>query len=711
MEMDNIPGKSAARKSALIIPAVAAIACFVSLALFPQIQEIYRQQVQNVLLWDDAFWPKFQLGASLFSTALLSIVLFIEFWIAYVREADIFGPRLARILACTIAAFPLLGFALGLWLARTPDPSPDVSTAVLHALAKMFEGAGEDALLLIKKTLFAYNRSLAIGSVTLGLLAVAVGSALYFMQPLETQSARIANAIVVLPPIVITTFTLMPVELGRAIGPVSIIMLFMITLIIAIRVLNVFARRIGWPVVSTLLISAVIFSAFDFNDNHLMNRALGPTQVASSPKNEAVGDAFIEWVGSRPDLEAFRQRGDKYPVFIVAAQGGGIYAAVHTASLLGALQDQCPSFFHHTFAISGVSGGSVGATVLLSLAATKQGHASTGCIGAPLTYEDSLVHRTDLVLSEDLLSPLLSGLLFTDFMQRFIPFPVSHLDRSRLIENALENSIANVAAKATVASPQQLNLINEPYGAHWVPQSLYPALVINTTDVGGGNRRLFSPFKLDAPDILAAPEPICDSKGGLRSSSELKLSAVAFLSARFPWVTPPGGFLVPDQDGRCRLKVRVVDGGYFENSGLTTALNIYKEIEIAAKQRGIADAIDIRLITLTRGEPPTLTYTGFDELVAPITTLQSIRVSRAFTSLAEAERDLRSNLGPDAPPKLYNIRLKDMDYPPPLGWSLSPITILLIQAQNEDTRDCDKNRPKGPLSPCVFSDIQHLLQR
>ncbi|MEM9726419.1 MAG: hypothetical protein AAF909_13295, partial [Pseudomonadota bacterium] len=71
--------------------------------------------------------------------------------------------------------------------------------------------------------------------------------------------------------------------------------------------------------------------------------------------------AFIQWAQDprRAPLPGPGRR----PVFIIAASGGGAYAAAHTAHVLGALQDANPSFADHIFAISGVSGGSVGATL------------------------------------------------------------------------------------------------------------------------------------------------------------------------------------------------------------------------------------------------------------------------------------------------------------------------------------------------------------
>ena len=72
------------------------------------------------------------------------------------------------------------------------------------------------------------------------------------------------------------------------------------------------------------------------------------------------------------------------------------------------------------------------------------------------------------------------------------------------------------------------------------------------------------PAALDAPDIL--------------------LSTAALTSARFPIISPAGAIWTRNADGRGD---RIVDGGYFENSGLTTALDIAR----ALHERGLVPIV------------------------------------------------------------------------------------------------------------------------
>ncbi|MBB4375109.1 hypothetical protein GGD63_007953 [Bradyrhizobium sp. cir1] len=74
----------------------------------------------------------------------------------------------------------------------------------------------------------------------------------------------------------------------------------------------------------------------------------------------SVAAAFREWLLQQPRLEEAKRIGE-YPIFIVAAQGGGIYVANNATRFLARLQDLCPAFRQHLFAIN--DRGSVGSAI------------------------------------------------------------------------------------------------------------------------------------------------------------------------------------------------------------------------------------------------------------------------------------------------------------------------------------------------------------
>ena len=109
-------------------------------------------------------------------------------------------------------------------------------------------------------------------------------------------------------------------------------------------------------------------------------------------------------------------------------------------------------------------------------------------------------------------------------------------------------------------------------------RDLVPLLLLNGTDVGTGRRVNISPLDGDAePDDgsrLASGAPILtpasdDVVDVLCSGEDLPLFTAAFMSARFPLVTPSAHLPQRHPGTACHdgEPVDVVDGGYYDNSG------------------------------------------------------------------------------------------------------------------------------------------------
>src|SRR5205823_52027 len=137
-------------------------------------------------------------------------------------------------------------------------------------------------------------------------------------------------------------------------------------------------------------LAALAFSPF--NDNHFVRmldaNAAPPaaaitgaaTEDCSLPQSEVTTSAkglrypvcayARQWLAARRG-EIMSSK-EPYPVYLVAAAGGGIRAAYWTAGLLAFRQDNEPTFAHHAFALSGVSGGSLGSVVFAGLLHEQQ---------------------------------------------------------------------------------------------------------------------------------------------------------------------------------------------------------------------------------------------------------------------------------------------------------------------------------------------------
>jgi hypothetical protein len=181
-------------------------------------------------------------------------------------------------------------------------------------------------------------------------------------------------------------------------------------------------RVAGFPVISALLILALALSFI--NDNHAIRTLDG------SPKRPTLGEAFDSWEQQAPEG---KQAGIK-PLVIVATAGGGIRASYWTASVLGGLTDAEPRFRNSLFAISGVSGGSVGSAFYQ--AALREGVGDCGQAGMtkqPKRGATCYEGLTRTALSQDFLAPNLSSLFYSDLIQRFLP-PLGFPDRQQALE-------------------------------------------------------------------------------------------------------------------------------------------------------------------------------------------------------------------------------------------------------------------------------------
>lgn len=357
------------------------------------------------------------------------------------------------------------------------------------------------------------------------------------------------------------------VEALQAIGPVAIILLWGFAATMLLFPIAYLSHITHMPLLLIFLVAGVAFAGFNLNDNHQLRLAAAdaaktsPADPANSYYREEL--KLASWLSDRQDLYQY----DHYPIFLIGTEGGGIRAAYFTANVLAALQERCPAFAQHTLAISGVSGGSVGAAVFAALAADH----ARNLPEAPCALEGRpagrLVNLARDALSRDLLSPLLGATLFPDALQRILPAAIDRFDRARAIEYAVEDSWRRATEGCKDCDPDRMSEDVADLYVRTTPRMPVPHLFLNTTEVGTGR---MVPFGTMHVATLATPylsqAEIDPSPTGvqlrvlqdLMDDDHVPLSAAALLSARFPYLTPAG---------RVGSAGHYVDGGYFENSG------------------------------------------------------------------------------------------------------------------------------------------------
>ena len=489
-------------------------------------------------------------------------------------------------------------------------------------------------------------------------------------------------------------FTLRPVALGEAVGSGAIIMLAIACWLSVGSALVYFGSHYRVPVLA--LAGALAFGASYLNDNHdIRTLAERPPEPGSGTVDAAL-DRWFDHVNAKYPLA----KGTPRPLFLVAAAGGGIRAGYWSAIVLGRLEDlsaeqRRASFAEHTFAISAVSGGALGAATFDALVAVG----STG---------QSFRDRAQWLLDDDFLAGDLAKMGFADLLQRFIPWRIPPWDRARSLEDAW------AAAWDQTERPASGNPFDRSIGDLFAlarqpragdPLGLWlPALLLNGTSADTGKRILTSNLTIDSrswrrgvedpgefPDVLSA----ADKLGG----QPMRVSTAVHQSARFTYFSPAGRF----PDG-----TRIVDGGYFENSGATTLLDLLDTVRRSLAERTAHPRAgapfedrwaDVRpALILIDNAPLALPSAGasrspeadgapretahgvergpdhrryLQELLTPLDALLQAWNAQSNLAVARAQDFARPASGPGLEHPLFEFHLYNRGVDLPLGWTLS----------------------------------------
>jgi hypothetical protein len=724
-----------------IIVAVVASYVLVAPTQFREIHRVFAQrlavlQTQPMTADNPALWSA--VTTSLYTLGGL-IVLSILLWLscrANFYDPNLDDPKLAdrkaaeskvapgalRFVSLGLAGLPFLAMAIGLYAASSSGGAIDEIKKLLTKIKEtILLDTGFDPALAPAaaadwaEKMASYNIILlggAIVFVLLGLLLVFLLSRLENSARADALGRVMTNGYVALAATVIflglcALYASQSGAVATRVSAVPILLMFAALSLVVVNYLAVQSGGVGRLVVWLLATVAVVFSLFDFTNNHRVRRVPYAAQAAATMPD--LSDIFENWYKARTDQSKFPER---YPIYIVAAQGGGIYAAMHAAHFLSYMQARCPNFSHHLFAISGVSGGSVGAAAFAAAMkdAEQRGGVKIpdkGCVDRG--GEDDPAINAVQALDGDFWSPLQAMWLFPDLLQQFLPVRVEIFDRARALEHGLEASWERIVTQNDLYGPRvqdkTANTMAEPFLSLW-PQgfdkSLFtPALVLNTTEVYTGRRRLISPFTFEGLTDLRFFPISCKSDGKIES---LPLSTAAVLSARFPWITPSGWYYDPSQTGECtspeKSVTKLSDGGYFESSGVATALDLAHSLKTIIDQRGMN--VDIKLVILTSGGFASDPADGLDEALDPIRTMLNASEARGYIEVGRADRADFAKAAAQSGAVL-KVRLEEHGYPLPLGWSLSDVTRYLIQYQTGELNSCE--RKKGPRQASPTLDL------
>ena len=358
----------------------------------------------------------------------------------------------------------------------------------------------------------------------------------------HTPAATLAAGSLMLSLSLFVVFVFAPLLAGGHLGALAILFIAAANTVF-FGSLAVFASE-SWRIRLDVVAFACA-AAFSFwNDNH---------DVRSAPLDRelpTLDDQFRAWRSEQPS-------GRNGPVFLVAAEGGGLRAAFWTATVLAGLDTAASDFPSNLFAISGISGGTLGAAVYAGLRRDL-----------PDPKRDILA-RSQAILSRDFLSPTLAKLVTGDFAQWFLPVPIHQFDRSLAIEEGFARAYYEEAHQNTLRGAITALMPDARRGI--------PAVLMNATIVDSGAAAIVAPFTWQPAQIPLASMYACwvgDCVDGRRIHAAPTLTQSIHNSARFTYVSPAG--LVRDIRGASLG--HVVDAGYYDPTGVQTALDLARAL-------------------------------------------------------------------------------------------------------------------------------------
>jgi hypothetical protein len=455
------------------------------------------------------------------------------------------------------------------------------------------------------------------------------------------------------------------------------------------------------PVLTLVVIWFLATSLVDKDGTHQIRQQTD----AGKPSLVTVRQAFDRWLSSEPPTVGIGASAIR-PLVFVASEGGGIRAAYWTAEVLdcliygsapcGSLQGQQVSL-GSIFAASGISGGALGLVEVVAESTSRENE--TG---------DWIEQR----LGDDFVAPIFARMLFGDLPNAFLRLR-SVSDRAAVLEGSWERSWPG----------QERGAMSKEFFARGADQ--FPLLLLNGTSVTDGCRFETSVLRTALPPAIYKQEGKSVQLGEACRSIELfdrgptpqnpyttpqdrgdwvlaatkdagdylcgdiHLSTAALLAARFPYVMPAGRV-------QCGSNASfVVDGGYFEDSGLSPIVEMWTALEplVADENRRNKDGpcivpllvhIDNHYADASapapNARPP--------ESLVPLLGLLSTRDGRDQNARVEAMLQFSKRISPDRialGPKVNGKRsLADRVanlYPrahpgtePPLGWTMSRVS-------------------------------------
>jgi hypothetical protein len=334
----------------------------------------------------------------------------------------------------------------------------------------------------------------------------------------------------------------------------AVFYIFLFTLLIRL------SQRLKINFVAFIIVIGLVLSISNANNYHSV-ATHDSAPAASKPLD--LGTYFKKWVLQRKEEIANADSAHPYPIFLVNTYGGGIRASAFTSMVISfldsaLLEEGKQAFDHYTFSISGASGGTIGAAV--------------NCAYRHRYLDKADAYKLDSFINfyqHDFLTPV----LVTD-LGRDIWASASTLswwnDRAAVQEKAWQDF-----------SHHYLHMdLDMDYDALWDTANSrtryeVPLLFSNTLNVDDGLKGICAPVYLSKDDFPATIfirnrlDYMNKNRKAEDSMQSISFITGAFLSARFPFISP---------SGKMGAGYHFMDGGGKDNSGAFTSDQVFSAL-------------------------------------------------------------------------------------------------------------------------------------
>lgn len=358
-------------------------------------------------------------------------------------------------------------------------------------------------------------------------------------------------------------------------------------------IFNLIINRLKVPVFLLLILFALVVS-LKRNDNHTIQTIHSPKDTELLKKrNQSTDSAYAAyWVRKKIADHTIDTTKDQN-IFIVAAEGGGSRNCFWTYAVLNELQKTNPTFYDHTFAVTGVSGGSIGLGFYYNYKYYLSSYLKAN------EETPAYTSKIDSICSSDYLSRVTYGFMFPDLVQRFIPFRIDSWDRSKFLANSFDDGFS------CRLSDSNRHFLSNNFLSMWSDSATayrYPVLLFNSIFNEDGIKAVYSPYRLSDTYYTGVMDILSEM------NRNVPMKEAMLSSARFPVLMAPGliwrdSLYKDDKTDSVRMG-HLSDGGGFENTGIQTAQQTALLLKDAIKEVVTGPAqkkLHIRIISIGTG--------------------------------------------------------------------------------------------------------------